>query len=62
MQKSRKWQEMALLMFWLLDGSSAVKSKTVRSCNELQPVLQLFRNLDFCLLNVLRFMAFGVTL
>ena len=47
MQKLRKSQEI-LLMFWLLDCSSVVKCRTVRSCDKPQPAWRAVRNLKFC--------------
>ena len=61
-QKSRKLQEMALAMFWLLGCSSGVKCKIVRSCDKPQSAWRALRNLDFYLQKVLRIMAFDVIL
>ena len=61
-QKSGNWQEMALLMFGLLDCSPTVKYITVGSRDKQQPAWQALRNLDFYLQKVLRFMALDVTL
>ena len=44
-QKSHKSQEMTLLMFWFLDWSSAVKCKTVGSCDKPQPAWRALRTL-----------------
>ena len=45
-QKLRKLLETALSMFWLLDRCSAMKCKTVGSCDKLQTAWWALRNLD----------------
>ena len=60
-QKSGKLQEMALSMFWVLDCSSAMECKTVGSCDKQQQAWRAWRNLDFHLQKVQRFVALDVT-